>query len=214
MKKELNSEVEDLQLARACLDGNEKAQKRLFEKYSGQMMAVCLRYGSDHQEAEDMFQDGFIKVFQKLEKYNGNKDTVAQRLSTSANTVYRLLGLTKLVDKVVIDQEDDIEHRLTNNKIPLREFYELNRISDQNEINKKFQQLENKYSTEPKEEPVQRRATKVQDGIDKALTFAKKIRMELQTKTFSNDDARLQELKLELERIIADLSQPEAVSHK
>ncbi len=63
--------MEDLQLARACVNGNEKAQKRLFEKYSGQMMAVCLRYGSDHQEAEDMFQDGFIKVFQKLEKYNG-----------------------------------------------------------------------------------------------------------------------------------------------
>lgn len=71
MKKELNSEVEDLQLARACLNGNEKAQKRLFEKYSGQMMAVCLRYGSDYQEAEDMFQDGFIKVYQKLDKYDG-----------------------------------------------------------------------------------------------------------------------------------------------
>lgn len=71
MKKELINDVEDLQLARACINGSEKAQKRLFDLYSGQMMAVCLRYGSDYEEAQDMFQDGFIKVFQKLDKYNG-----------------------------------------------------------------------------------------------------------------------------------------------
>lgn len=85
MKKESNSEVEDLQLARACLDGNEKAQKRLFDKYSGQMMAVCMRYGSNHQEAQDMFQDGFIKVFQKLDKYNGKGPLGAWIRRTMAN---------------------------------------------------------------------------------------------------------------------------------
>lgn len=59
-----------MQLAQACLNGNEKAQAQLFERYSGQMMALCLRYGRDYEEARDMFQDGFVKVFQKLDKYN------------------------------------------------------------------------------------------------------------------------------------------------
>lgn len=112
MKKELNSEVEDLQLARACLNGNEKAQKRLFEKYSGQMMAVCLRYGADHQEAEDMFQDGFIKVFQKLEKYNGKGALGAWIRRTMANNALDQIRKNKRENDHVSQYE--VEFKLEN----------------------------------------------------------------------------------------------------
>ncbi|MCA1762349.1 MAG: RNA polymerase sigma factor [Cryomorphaceae bacterium] len=71
MQKATHSEVEDIQLAKACINGNDRAQTQLFQRFSKQMMAVCLRYGSDYDEAQDMFQDGFIKVFQKLDMYNG-----------------------------------------------------------------------------------------------------------------------------------------------
>lgn len=71
MQKATHSEVEDIQLAKACINGNDRAQTQLFERFSKQMMAVCLRYGNDYDEAQDMFQDGFIKVFQKLDMYNG-----------------------------------------------------------------------------------------------------------------------------------------------
>lgn len=70
-KKRETDEVDDLQLAKACLDGSSKAQALLYDKYSRQMMALCLRYGKDYEEARDMFQDGFIKVFNKMDKYNG-----------------------------------------------------------------------------------------------------------------------------------------------
>ncbi len=85
MKKATNSDLEDVQLAKACLDGNDRAQSQLFEKYSRQMMAVCLRYGSDYDEAQDMFQDGFIKVFQKLHMYNGKGPLGAWIRRTIAN---------------------------------------------------------------------------------------------------------------------------------
>ncbi len=85
MKKGTNSEVKDMQLAHACLDGNEKAQAQLFEQYSGQMMSLCMRYGRDYEEAQDMFQDGFIKVFQKLDKYNGKGPLGAWIRRTIAN---------------------------------------------------------------------------------------------------------------------------------
>lgn len=112
MKKELNSEVEDLQLARACLDGNEKAQKRLFEKYSGQMMAVCLRYGSNYQEAQDMFQDGFIKVFQKIEKYNGKGPLGAWIRRTIANNALDQIRKNKRENDHVAHYE--IEFKIEN----------------------------------------------------------------------------------------------------
>lgn len=77
--------MEDIQLAKACIDGNDRAQTQLFEKYSRQMMALCLRYGSDYEEAQDMFQDGFIKVFQKLHMYNGKGPLGAWIRRTIAN---------------------------------------------------------------------------------------------------------------------------------
>lgn len=85
MEKGITSEVEDMQLARACLEGNEKAQAQLFKKYSGQMMALCMRYGKDYEQAQDMFQEGFIKVFQKLEMYEGKGPLGAWIRRTIAN---------------------------------------------------------------------------------------------------------------------------------
>lgn len=72
MQKGIPSEVEDVQLARACLEGNERAQNLLYNTYSRQMMALCLRYARDYDEAQDMFQEGFIKVFQKMKMYKGD----------------------------------------------------------------------------------------------------------------------------------------------
>ncbi len=69
-KREKN-EVDDVQLARACANGDSRAQAYLYEHYSRQMMALCLRYAKDQDEAADLFQDGFIKVFRKIDRYNG-----------------------------------------------------------------------------------------------------------------------------------------------
>ena len=69
--KNEDTEVEDLHLAKLCIEGNPRAQAGLFEKYSGQMMSLCMRYASDYDEAQDLFQEGFIKVFGKLHMYSG-----------------------------------------------------------------------------------------------------------------------------------------------
>lgn len=54
-----------------CLRGDRFAQKSLFEMYSGKMMSVCRRYSSQKFDAEDILQEGFIKVFTNLSKYSG-----------------------------------------------------------------------------------------------------------------------------------------------
>lgn len=59
----------DEELIKTCLEGSRKAQKALFDKFSGKMMAVCMRYASDREQAEDWLQEGFIKVFTNLEKF-------------------------------------------------------------------------------------------------------------------------------------------------
>ncbi len=58
-------------LAAACRQGERKAQKALFDALSPKMMAVCLRYMGEREEAEDVLQEGFITLFTKLDSYQG-----------------------------------------------------------------------------------------------------------------------------------------------
>jgi RNA polymerase sigma factor (sigma-70 family) len=54
-----------------CKAGNAKAQQTLYKLYAAKMLGVCVRYAVDKMEAEDMLQNGFIKVFNKLNDYRG-----------------------------------------------------------------------------------------------------------------------------------------------
>lgn len=56
----------DLELVELCLQGNAKAEKSLYERFSGQMFAVCKRYLPNQQEAEDVFHDSMVLAFTKL----------------------------------------------------------------------------------------------------------------------------------------------------
>mgnify|MGYP000442234181 CR=1 FL=1 len=61
--------INEEQLVKKCLEKDTLAQKQLFEYYSKRMMGVCLRYSKDTEEAQDILQMGFIKVFEKLDMY-------------------------------------------------------------------------------------------------------------------------------------------------
>jgi RNA polymerase sigma-70 factor (ECF subfamily) len=62
----------DQELAQGCLKGKREAQKALFDQYAGKMMSVCRRYFSDREEAADVLQDGFIKVFERIHQWQGS----------------------------------------------------------------------------------------------------------------------------------------------
>lgn len=56
-------------LVKECLKGNRKAQKEIYQLYYGKMMGVCYRYTHNKDNAKDLLQDGFIKVFSNLSNY-------------------------------------------------------------------------------------------------------------------------------------------------
>jgi RNA polymerase sigma factor (sigma-70 family) len=58
-------------LIKCCKAGQRKAQELLYKQFASKMMGVCMRYATDKMEAEDMLQNGFIKVFQKIADYRG-----------------------------------------------------------------------------------------------------------------------------------------------
>lgn len=61
----------DEQLVKRCIQGKRSAQQSLYNRYADTMMAVCLRYVGQPFDAEDVLVTGFMKVFDKIEQYNG-----------------------------------------------------------------------------------------------------------------------------------------------
>lgn len=55
----------------ACLRGDRLAQKQFYERFRGKMFVVCLRYANNREDAEDMLQEGFVRVFRDLRQYAG-----------------------------------------------------------------------------------------------------------------------------------------------
>ena len=56
-------------LIEGCIDNRRDAQYELYNLLSGKMFAVCLRYARNREAAEDLLQEGFVKVFNNIEKF-------------------------------------------------------------------------------------------------------------------------------------------------
>jgi RNA polymerase sigma-70 factor, ECF subfamily len=54
-----------------CLKGDRRSQQAIHKLYYGKMKAVCMRYTRDSDQAMDVVQEGFLKVFNNLERYTG-----------------------------------------------------------------------------------------------------------------------------------------------
>lgn len=62
----------DPQLIRQCIDGDRKAQLRLYDVCYSYMMSICLRYCRDKQEAGSRLNISFLKVLQNLDSFDQN----------------------------------------------------------------------------------------------------------------------------------------------
>jgi RNA polymerase sigma-70 factor (ECF subfamily) len=56
-------------ILQGCVQNNAAAQKALYQKYSAKMLVVCYRYAHNREDAEDMLQEGFIKVFSQIHTF-------------------------------------------------------------------------------------------------------------------------------------------------
>ena len=59
----------DDSIIEGCVAGRRSAQSALYRKCSSVMLAVCLRYAQNHDEAEDILQEAFLKIFQNISSY-------------------------------------------------------------------------------------------------------------------------------------------------
>jgi RNA polymerase sigma factor (sigma-70 family) len=59
------------ELIRDCQNGDASARMELYDCFSPRLWVVCLRFARNHMIAEDLFQEGFIRIFENLPSYQG-----------------------------------------------------------------------------------------------------------------------------------------------
>ncbi|MDX5321200.1 MAG: RNA polymerase sigma factor [Bacteroidota bacterium] len=88
---------DEISLIKAGIKQNRAAQQKLYELYSPKMLGVCYRYASSKEEAEDMLQEGFIRVFQKMDtfRFQGSFEGWLRRIivNTAINIIRKYQNL-------------------------------------------------------------------------------------------------------------------------
>ncbi len=69
MQAKSNHSISESDLIKGCIEGNKQMQEELYNRFSPKMYAVCLRYANNSDDAQDLLQEGFIKVYKNLHRF-------------------------------------------------------------------------------------------------------------------------------------------------
>lgn len=128
VKKNLKVPEDQLKdIIEGCIRGERASQKALFEEFYGSMLGICMRYTKDKDRAQEVVQEGFIKVFDKLAEFDftGSFSGWMRRImvNTSIDAIRKRQRSAVLTDEDFIleagsfyEQEDDNDEYLTKLK--------------------------------------------------------------------------------------------------
>jgi RNA polymerase sigma factor (sigma-70 family) len=91
------------------MEGDRRMQEELYRRFSPRMYAVCLRYAGNAEEAEDILQEGFIKVFKKLESFRGEGSFEGWVRRIFVNTAIEHFRRKRYLQPVTEKEENTIE---------------------------------------------------------------------------------------------------------
>lgn len=72
MSEVLSYGLTEKELIEGCIAGKRECQEILYRFFSSKMFGICLRYANDYHSSEDILQEGFIKVFNNLDRFRGD----------------------------------------------------------------------------------------------------------------------------------------------
>ena len=78
--------ISEKEILAGCIKGKQSAQWELYNRYSRLLLAVCKRYARDLDEAEDILQEGFVKIFLNINRFKGDGPLLAWMRRVMVNT--------------------------------------------------------------------------------------------------------------------------------
>lgn len=107
------------EIVEGCKQGNRSCQSLLYHQTSGKMFGLCQRYMKDKQIAEDMLQEGYLKLFAHLSKFKGEGSFDGWMRRIFVNTCLEELRKTKL--NLLLEEE--ISENLSYSNDSFGEYY-------------------------------------------------------------------------------------------
>ena len=97
------------EMVAGCIKNKANAQELLYNRFATKMLAVCYRFANNRQDAEDMLQEGFIKVFSQIKmfKFEGSFEGWVRKVMvyTCINYLKKYRKLTEQIDVAEIDDK-------------------------------------------------------------------------------------------------------------
>jgi len=101
----------DHDLIEGCILGNPVMQKNLYDKYAPKMYGICLRYAANSEDAKDILQDGFVKVFINLSKFKAMGSFEGWMRRIFVNTAIELYRKKNQLYAISENQEENIPNQ-------------------------------------------------------------------------------------------------------
>jgi len=99
----------------ACQDNKPAAQQELYNMFKSKMFGICLRYAGNYDDAQDILQEGFVKVFEKISQFGFKGAFEGWIRKIMVNTAlekyrlhYRQVPMSENVTEIDYAQENDI----------------------------------------------------------------------------------------------------------
>ena len=76
----------DTDILQGCIRQQPRAQRELFDRYAPQLLGICMRYAANREDAEDILQEGFVKIFNNITAFKGEGSLMAWMRRIVINT--------------------------------------------------------------------------------------------------------------------------------
>ena len=114
MRAQGNHIPSESDLIKGCIEGNSEMQKLLYDQFSSKMYGVCLRYAENTEDANDIMQEGFIKVYRSLPKFRaeGSFEGWIRRIFINTSIEHfrkrvKMYNVTEVQENTIEDNELD-----------------------------------------------------------------------------------------------------------
>ncbi len=111
-------------LIKGCIEGEAEMQKMLYDRFSSKMYGVCLRYAENTEDANDVMQEGFIKVYKSLSKFRaeGSFEGWVRRIFVNTSIEHyrkkvKLYNVTEVQENTIEDTNLDVLDSLATKDI-------------------------------------------------------------------------------------------------
>lgn len=97
----------DIEIIKGCIKDDVLCQKSLFNRYASPLLGICMRYARNKEDAEDILQDSFIKIFKKLNQFKGEGSFEGWMRRVVINTALKKYTVSRYTKEFSVNEVKD-----------------------------------------------------------------------------------------------------------